>query len=240
MKKIICFICISALTMYAFSTASATILINEVDYDQDGSDTAEFIELFNSGANRVNLADYRLDLINGATTTVYRSFNLTGYSLAVDSYFVICGNVSMVMNCDFDAGISKNMIQNGAPDGIALLNGNDLIDTMTYEGVISGITEGSNGTLADKNTGILSIGRLLNSQDTNDNAADFEYNCITPGTANIPGSGNCSSAITGTVPQPPVIWLFASGLIGMLASAKRRKRVPNNRKTLVCYKPEAA
>lgn len=224
MKIITCFIRSSILTLSIFSTASATVLINEIDYDQAGTDIAEFIELFNSGPDNINLANYRLDLINGATTTVYRSFDLTGYSLAADSYFVICANASTVMNCDFDAGISKNMIQNGAPDGLALFNGNDLIDAMTYEGVILDVTEGPNGALADNSAGTLSIGRLPGSQDTNDNAADFEHGCITPGTANVSGSGNCSSAKVGTVPQPPVIWLLASGLIGMLSSAKVRKK----------------
>ncbi|MCF6354372.1 MAG: lamin tail domain-containing protein [Candidatus Polarisedimenticolaceae bacterium] len=139
MKTITCFIRSSILTLSIFSTASATVLINEIDYDQDGTDTAGFIELFNSGPGSINLANYRLDLINGATTTVYRSFDLTGYSLAADSYFMICANASMVMNCDVDAGI-------------------------------------------------LSIGRLPGSQDTSDNAADFEHGCITPGTTNISGS----------------------------------------------------
>ncbi len=228
MKKISYFICASILIICTVSTANATLLINEVDYDQNGSDTAEFIELFNSGSDVIDLTGYRLDLINGnssAIKPIYRSFSLNGYSLAADGYLVICGNASMVMNCDFDANISSGMIQNGSPDGLILFNGQDVIDAVTYEGVIAGITEGSNGALADRSSSIMSIGRLPGSQDTDNNAADFESGCITPGTANISGSGNCAVTATGTVPQPPILWLFASGLIGMMASAKGRGRL---------------
>lgn len=228
MKKTIHFFYISILAFCTFSTANATMLINEVDYDQNGSDSAEFIELFNSGSNSINLNGYQLDLVNGTTGSIYESFDLTGYSLAAGGYFIICGSASMVMNCNFDAAKNSNLIQNGAPDGITLYHNNILIDALSYEGEMTGITEGLNGALADlaqvkNNPHIMSIGRLPNSPDTNNNAADFKSNCITPGTANLSGNGNCSTIITGTVPQPPVIWLLASGLIGMLLNTKRKK-----------------
>jgi len=225
MKKTVNFLCISILAICTFSTANATILINEIDYDQISTDTAEFIELFNTGTERVNLDNYRLDLFNGTSSSIqiYNSFDLTGYSLAASSYFVICGSSSAVANCNFDTGKSSNMIQNGASDGIALYHDNTLIDGVTYEGVISGITEGSAGALADQNSDIMSIGRLLNSQDTNSNAADFEHGCITPGATNIAGSGDCSVVASSTVPLPSIMWLMASGLIGLVANTKKRK-----------------
>ncbi len=224
MKKIFYFTCISILIICTFSTANATVLINEIDYDQPGTDTAEFVELFNSGLDDIYLDNYHLDFINGglAVTPTYHSFDLTGYSLAAGSYLVICGDASMVMNCNFDTGKSSNMIQNGSSDGIALYSGSILIDAITYEGVIDGITEGLNGALPDDPSNTMSIGRLMGHQDTNDNASDFESGCITPGTANITGSGNCSVA---AVPLPSIIWLFASGLIGMVINAKKIKMV---------------
>ncbi len=221
MKKIFYFAYIPILIICTFSTANATILINEIDYDQASTDTAEFIELFNSGLEDISLDSYHLDLINGklAGVPTYRSFDLTGYTLASGDYLVICGDASMVMNCNFDTGKSSNMIQNGLSDGIALYSGSALIDAITYEGEIEGLTEGLMGALADNPSNTMSIGRLLGSQDTNNNATDFERGCITPGTVNIAGSGNCS---TTTVPLPPIIWLFASGLIVMIISSKKR------------------
>ncbi len=62
---------------------NAAVVINEIDYDQPGTDTAEFIELFNSGASAVSLDNYSVDLINGSNSSSYRSIDLSGFSIAV-------------------------------------------------------------------------------------------------------------------------------------------------------------
>lgn len=48
-----------------FSLAGA-LVINELDYNQVGTDTAEYIELYNEGTTAVQLSDYTLYFINGA------------------------------------------------------------------------------------------------------------------------------------------------------------------------------
>ncbi|MCF6283544.1 MAG: lamin tail domain-containing protein [Candidatus Polarisedimenticolaceae bacterium] len=104
------------------NTAAASLIINEIDYDQPSYDRAEFIELLNTGPDLLNLDDYTLSLINGISGEAYRSFTLTSYQLAANDYFVLCGNSSLTINCDFDSGIGSNLIQNGGtlPDAIAL------------------------------------------------------------------------------------------------------------------------
>ena len=47
-------------------SAVGQLVINEVDYDQPSTDTAEFIELQNVGADAVELSDFTLELINGS------------------------------------------------------------------------------------------------------------------------------------------------------------------------------
>ena len=74
----------------ASTSSHAAIIINEIDYDQVGSDTAEFIELFNSDINSVVLDGYTLDLINGTNGAVYNSFDLSGFSIAAIGYLVLC------------------------------------------------------------------------------------------------------------------------------------------------------
>ena len=82
---------LSAITTCIAINSHAAIMINEVDYDQPGTDTAEFIELFNSGTSATSLDNYSIDLINGSTSSSYRSIDLTGYSVDANSYFVVCG-----------------------------------------------------------------------------------------------------------------------------------------------------
>jgi len=55
-------------TSVTISGGSTGLVINEVDYDQPGTDLAEFVEIYNSGASPVSLQDISLVLPNGADT----------------------------------------------------------------------------------------------------------------------------------------------------------------------------
>ena len=214
---------VAAVLMLFPALSYAAIVINEFDYDQPGTDDAEFIELYNSGGSSVSLDGYVLDLINGSTGSAYRSFDLSGFVLSPNDYFVVCGNMATVTNCNFDIGASTNRLQNDN-EGIALFNGTSLIDSVTYEGVIAPYTEGMLGTLADPGgVAAISLSRLLNGIDTNINAVDFALGCATPGSGNIANNGNCASI--STVPVPAAVWLFGSGLVGLLGLMRRHRKV---------------
>ena len=206
----------------AASTAQANIVINEIDYDQPGSDTAEFIELFNNGDLTISLEGFHVELINGTDSSVYRNIDLAGFSLDAGSYLVLCDNSSLVMNCDYEFTSNTGWLQNGAPDAVALLSGSLIIDALSYEGDLLSYTEGNAVSVADSNSIITSLSRFPNGFDTDDNLADFQLGCITPGSANIAGSGDCSSLAVSAVPVPPALWLFASGLLGLAGIARKQ------------------
>ena len=203
-------------------TSNAAIVINEIDYDQPGTDTAEFIELFNSGTSDISLQDYSVDLINGSNSTPYRSIDLSGFSISASGYFVICGDASLVANCDYSFTATSGWMQNGAPDAVALYQTSSLLDSLSYEGAIQPYQEGSVLTFADSNTDIASLSRIPNGLDGDDNGLDFQSGCITPGTANIAGLGDCSVSQVSAVPVPAAAWLFASGMLGMVGFARRK------------------
>ena len=211
------------LVSWCFSTAvSAAIVINEFDYDQPGTDDAEFVELFNNGVAAVSLDGFMLSLINGATGSSYRSVDLSGFVLAPGDYLVACGNMAAVANCAVDMGANTNRMQNDT-EAIALFDGAALVDSVSYEGVVAGYTEGLAGTLADSNSeeGV-SISRLLNGIDTNDNALDFAWGCATPGAMNVASNGDC--AAVSTVPVPAAVWLLGTGLACLAGFMRRRGR----------------
>jgi len=208
-----------AITSCAAQSSHSAIIINEFDYDQEGADTAEFIELFNTGDSAVSLDNYSIDLINGNNSTTYRSIDLSGFSIGTNDYFVICGDASLVANCNYSFTTSSSWFQNGAPDAIALLENTDLLDAISYEGLLSPYTEGNFLTVKDSNSNTVSISRFM---DSNDNALDYNLGCITPGSQNIAGSGNCSMAIVSTVPVPAAAWLFGSGLLGLIGVSRRK------------------
>ncbi len=203
----------------AFSSHAA-VVINEIDYDQPGTDTAEFIELFNSGSSSILLDNYLIDLINGTNSSAYRSIDLSGFSIGANDFFVVCGgSASTVANCDYNFTTTNSWAQNGSPDAIALYDNGSLIDSISYEGLLAPFTEGDALTLSDSNSEILSISRIVDGLDSNNNALDFQFGCTTPGLANIGGSGDCS---VSAVPVPAAVWLFGSGLLGLVGVARKK------------------
>ena len=184
----------------ASSSASAQLVINELDYDQALSDTAEFIELKNISAGAVNLAEYRVELVNGNGNTAYNPFVLPAVSLAVGDYYVICANAATTVNCDLDVMPNSDLIQNGAPDGLRIVRIVDsvTIDGMAYEGSMSCCTEGTPLTVASTDDGTapnLGYSRFADGVDTNDNLADFTLRCISPGIANVAANTACPAPV---------------------------------------------
>jgi hypothetical protein len=219
---------LTATSCIAFES-NAAIVINEFDYDQPGTDNAEFIELFNNGESR-SLENFSIQLINGRNSTTYRTIDLTGYNINAKDYFVVCGDSTLVANCDYSFTTTSGWFQNGAPDGIALFNDVEKIDSVSYEGLLSTFSEGDLLTVKDNNSDIMSISRALDGVDTDNNFLDFQGSCLTPGASNSAGisqfsnTGNCTASVS-TVPVPAAAWLFGSGLIGIAGFARRTGKV---------------
>jgi hypothetical protein len=200
----------------------AALLINEIDYDQPGTDRAEFVELFNSGPATLNLDGYRLELINGSTASPYRSVNLDGWQVSAKGFFVVCGNPDQVLNCNLDAGRSTNLIQNGAPDAVALLTGTTVIDALSYEGTVAGYGEGSGAGLSDSpSLDFVGLSRLPDGFDTGRNNVDFSRRCVTPGLPNAAAHMSCdapqpAAADPVPLPEPGSTTLLAAGFAALL------------------------
>jgi len=113
MKKLVFFIIIITLT----GIANTVILINEADADQTGSDSAEFIELFDGGVGNISLTGYIVVLYTGSSDDSYMTIDLTGYATDNNGYFVI-GSLGMGTDIELDPG-SYGWLQNGE-DAIAL------------------------------------------------------------------------------------------------------------------------
>ncbi len=173
-------------------TFASPLAINEIDYDQPGTDTAEFVEILNNSGGSVNLDPYSLVLVNGATTSVYNTIDLPNVDLAPGDYYVVCGDAAIVANCDLDASPDSNLIQNGAPDAVALTLDQALIDTVSYEGDTGApYTEGSGVGLEDSGAETdVGLSRCPDGIDTDQNNADLVSTDISPGAANLCPKGN--------------------------------------------------
>lgn len=178
-----------------------SVIINEVDYDNVGTDTAEYVELHNPGGSEMALDGLAVVFVNGGTTMAtwdYRTIALTG-SLPAGGYLVIASSTVTVapgaIVINFPG--ATDQIQNGAPDGLAIIDTTTgaVLDALSYEGSITaapitGVTgtvnlvEGTATTVADNNADPVSLSRLPNGVDTNNAAMDWALGTPTPGAAN--------------------------------------------------------
>lgn len=166
----------------------ANLVINEVDYDQPGQDSAEFVELFNRGDAPINLANLQLQMVNGSNNMVYGNYPLAdaGAEVAPGGYIVV-GNAAVIGALPdgvLSIELPANGLQNGGPDGVRLVNlEGERLDGFSYEGVMPDVTEGAGSDAQDFGEG--SVGRCPNGADTNDNLADFAFEPMpSPGVAN--------------------------------------------------------
>jgi len=100
--------------------ATPILFINELHYDNASTDTGEGVEV--AGTAGLNLTGYTIYLYDGSLKTSYDNFPLSG-------------TLSNQMNGFGTAWFLRAGIQNGAPDGVALVGpGNVVIQFISYEG----------------------------------------------------------------------------------------------------------
>lgn len=191
----------------ATSYSHAQVVINEFVYDPGGTDSAEYIELYNTSASPVDISGYQVLLVNGApsTGTAYSTITVPALTtLAANSYYVI-GNAATV-DAIFGVGTVDqsfnldNIIQNGAPDAIVLKDaGAARVDSVAYEAdaifsatvqgaeTANAIAEGGMGRVVGPGVVGPTAGaalRLPNGADTGSNLLDFVIGPPSPGAAN--------------------------------------------------------
>ncbi|MBK8253979.1 MAG: lamin tail domain-containing protein [Polyangiaceae bacterium] len=182
--------------------ACGVLKINEVDYDNPMTDTAEFVEILNAGTTDVDLSTLTLEIVNGNGGVVLHSVPLAGV-LAAGGYLLVAtpgvmGIAPGTMVIPMPMADS-NMQNGGVPegDGVALYDtvNKTVIDALSYEGSVTAaminggmfnLVSGMATTAYDDGYPGKSLIRFPNGQDTNEDANDWTGTwTITPGAANV-------------------------------------------------------
>jgi DNA/RNA endonuclease G (NUC1) len=117
----------------AAATAFPEVRISEFHYDNTGTDTGEAIEI--SGPAGMDLTGWSVVLYNGNGGSAYNTQTLSGPIPAV------CGPRGVIV-----LNYPANGIQNGNPDGIALVdNTNTVVEFLSYGGSFAGVGGAANG-----------------------------------------------------------------------------------------------
>lgn len=177
----------------AFSQVPAPVFINEIHYDNTGTDTGEAIEI--AGPAGTDLSGWSIILYNGNGGAVYDTDALSGVIPNQQNGF---GTVVL--------SYASNGIQNGSPDGIALVNGSTVIQFLSYEGVFAAVGGPANGltstSIGVSENGTEVVGLSLQLSGTGSNYADFSWNV--PSTPTF-GAINTGQTFIAQSDLPPTV-----------------------------------
>ena len=188
--------------------------INELHYDNTGSDLDAGVEI--AGPAGLDLAGFSLLLYNGSTGAVYDTRALSGVLPDQDQGF---GTLAF--------GYPSGGLQNGAPDGLALVSPGDVVlQLLSYEGVFAA----TNGAAAGLTTTDIGVGEAdgtppgfsLQLAGLGAGYGAFQWQTEQLSTWGEPNVGQIFGAV---VPVPAALPFFASALISLLGVARRRRMV---------------
>lgn len=201
----------------ATSPSRAVVIINEVDYDQPGTDSTEYIEL--AGTAGTNLSGWKIELVNGASggEVVYlpSPINLSNFTFTNETgtgwgFFVI--GPAAVPNVD-QTFVGSDQIQNGTPDGIRLIAPDaSVAHYIAYEASMPNATDNVPVAVADSNA----VAGSIQKTGTGATASELTWAFTT----SSPGALNDGQTLT--VPEPGAMSLLA--VLAAVAGARRARR----------------
>ncbi|MBT6744935.1 MAG: lamin tail domain-containing protein, partial [Flavobacteriales bacterium] len=197
-------ICANGSTALTASVSGGAIgsqapFINEIHYDNSGSDAGEAIEV--AATAGTNLNGWSLALYNGSNGTVYNTRNLSGVvGDSGNGFGFVTENISG--------------IQNGSPDGIALVdNTGNVIQFLSYEGTLTATNGPANG-LSSTNIGVseassTAVGFSLQLQGSGSSYGDFTWSAAQVSTFGAPNNNQSFNANSGSQTSPQFSGLSA-------------------------------
>ncbi|MFT4925994.1 MAG: endonuclease I/PKD repeat protein [Phenylobacterium sp.] len=173
-------------------TGSATLWINEIHYDNSSTDSGEAVEI--AGTAGTNLSGYSLVAYNGNGGSAYKTINLSG---TISSQQGGLGTISF----------SAAGLQNGGPDGIALIDSNNtVVQFLSYEGTMTandGAASGETSTnIGVSETSSTSVGHSLQLSGSGSSYSDFSWQSAATSTFGSLNNGQTFSG-SGPVNQAP-------------------------------------
>jgi len=174
----------------------STVFVNEFHYDNTGTDEGEFIEV--AGPSCTDLTGWSIVLYNGANGQTYGTSLLSG---AIPDQSGGYGTVVVTY--------PSNGIQNGAPDGIALMGPSGVVQFLSYEGTFTatnGPAAGQDSTdIGVAQSGSEPIGSSLHLQGSGTTYGDFAWAATMANSAGSPNTGQTFEGVPpeGGCPEPP-------------------------------------
>ena len=172
---------------FAPCAIAQTVFINEFHYDNSGTDTGERVEVIAPAGT--NLTGWKVVGYDGSGGASYATFTLSGITANQ------CGGYGTVV-------ATATGLQNGAPDGIALVNAaGALVQFLSYEGSFVGSGGAANGVsstnIGQIEDGSAAAGQSLQLSGTGTTANNFVWNA-----SRTASFGACNTGQSFIAPDP--------------------------------------
>lgn len=228
MKSRFC-LSLSLAACLTLNNLQAAVVINEFAYDDTGTDNREYVEIYNSGPNPVDISGWTI-IGRDPTTTNPSAVVPAATTLAAGAYYVV-GNTGIL---NLNQTVASDFLENDIESIEIRDSGGGLIDAVIYEsnkGITGNLTgsglpaETGPGYFGNSGTGpdlpgntSASTGRYVNGRDTNNNGRDFGMRPSTPGTTNAPGG--TMTAYVAPDPTGLAVGTEMPGITGTFVNAK--------------------
>jgi len=158
---------------------SNDVWINEIHYDNDSTDVGEFVEI--AGVVGIDLTGWQLVAYNGNGGTVYKTVNLSG-------------SIPNQLNSFGTVPFDVVGLQNGAPDGLALVNASGtVVEFLSYEGTLTAVDGPASGmtstNIGFSETSSTPAGYSLQREGSGILASDFVFTAAQAETYGLVNTG---------------------------------------------------
>ena len=171
-------------------TASDTLWVNEIHYDNTGGDQNEGVEL--AGLEGTNLLGWTLSFVNGNGGSAYKTVSLSG----------------TVQNQQGGYGtvwVPVSGVQNGGSDGIALVSpSGDVVEFISYEGTVTASSGPASGQTSE-DIGVAESSSTPVGHSLQLAGSGTAFTWMAPGAA-TPGQPNTGQTL-GDGSVPVVAWI---------------------------------
>ncbi len=185
--------------------SESTVWINEFHYDNDGTDTGEFVEI--AGTAGVNLDGYSVIAYNGNGGSAYKTIALSGTLANQSSGFGVLS-------------FSASSLQNGGPDGLALVDASgSVVQFISYEGTFTA-TDGAAAGMQSEDIGVsetTSTPTGFSLQLTGLGAEYAQFYWVSPSQAS-PGQINAGQSFSGAPTNEAPVASFIASCDGLTCS----------------------
>jgi predicted extracellular nuclease len=163
----------------AFPGADSTVFINELHYDNDGADSNEFVEV--AGPTGTDLTGWSVIPYNGSNGTTYTPAGTMSGTIPDQNGGYGTVEVPIIG------------LQNGAPDGIALVHDGTLVQFLSYEGTITATNGPASGQTStdigmEESSGT-PVGESLQLTGSGSTYGDFSWTGPTAASPGVPNDG---------------------------------------------------